>query len=250
MISDSSLFNSSLFWVVFGLVVLLIIYINSAPDISDVSFDLSETGSIKVKNDMMRMRITISSAINPNPDQSMKQISPTVEKIKGMLSTSTKVSGLRITNRTMEEYEYLEKGERKLKGYRARSDVSFEISVLSKEGITEANRLQSELSSMSKSNAVITIDSAEYYVSDSYRSELQGMALRDAIQKARRNASILVSATYPGYDYKIQSITVRESNRFGPVFSQARSLEANAPDTVEQGDSVVSVGIDAKIGIV
>jgi uncharacterized protein YggE len=244
--------NTTLFWTVFLLIVLLVVFLNSSEDLSDVTFDLSETGTAKVQNDRMRVRASVSSELNKKPDQSYQQILDTVSRIKKMLDDTDRVKNIRIETSTQAEYDYQKKGGRELKGYRARSDISFEVSVRNKSETLEAGKVQNQLSSMSGDKTEITIDSVDYFVSDSHRSELQGVALRDAILKGKNNARILVATTYPGRDYRVSSVSIRESSRHSQVFAQARSLEASAPpaDVVSQGDSTISVTVDMKINIV
>jgi uncharacterized protein YggE len=244
--------NTTLFWVVFLSIVLLIVFLNSSEDLSDVTFDLSETGIVKVQNDRMRIRSSAVSELNEKPDQSYNQILGTVSRIKKMLGENDNIENIRIETNTSPEYDYQKKGGRKLKGYRARSNISFEALVRNKSETLEAGKIQTSLSSMSNDSAKITIDSVDYFISDAHRSGLEGRALKDAIQKGKNNAHILVLNTYPGRDYRISSVSIRESGRHSPVFAQARSLEASAApkDVIAQGDSVTSVTIDMKVTVV
>jgi uncharacterized protein YggE len=244
--------NSTLFVVVFLLIVLFVVFLNSSEDLSDVTFDLSETGMVKVVNDQMRIQASVESELNPKADDSYKQIMGTVSHIKKMLDENNQVKNLKIQTSTQPEYDFKKEGGRELKGYRARSDISFDVAVKGKEQTLRAGEIQNRLSSASKSNKVkVLIDSTSYSVSDSYRAELEGVALRNAIQKAKAQARVLVNNTYPGRDFKVVSVAIRESSRYGPVFAQARSLEAaSAPkDIVAQGGSTVSVTIDMKVGV-
>lgn len=243
---------STIIGVVFLMVVLFCIFLNSAEDLGDVTYDLSETGTVKVQNDRARIRVSVESDLNESPDQSYKQLMPVVSEIKKMMDQNKNISGLKIDTRTNPEWD-MEKGKRKIKGYRARSSISADISIRNKGETLEAGNIQNQISGMGTKGVKVLIDSVNYSVSDSYRAELEGMALRNAIERGKDNARILVLNTYPDRDYRIASVTIRESNKYGPVFAQARSLETvsdQPKDVIAQGDSSVSVTIDMKVRIV
>jgi hypothetical protein len=136
-------------------------------------------------------------------------------------------------------------------------DKSYE-SILSSvdngEQAIKATKLQNKIISGSTANAVINIDSMNYFMSDSKRTELEGEALKNAIDRGKHNANILVSNINPGRSYKITNVVINNSGGMSlPMRSfaaESRSADAGPNNVIAQGDSVVRASISMKVNVV
>jgi len=190
-------------------------------------FNLSETGQVKVINDQMSIRVSIESELRDKPEQSLKQIIDIVQNINATYETNNQVHNLKIHTSTRPEYDYQKDGGKTLKGYIAKSLVSFDVSIRNKEQTLQASEILNRLSSMSSDKVKVLIESTEYSVSSDYLAELRGSALKNAIQNGKDQAKILVNNTYPRRELKIINISVRDSSQYGSEFAQSRSLEVH-----------------------
>lgn len=232
------------------LIVLFVVCFRTSVLEGDIVYDMTKTGEIKIKNDRMRINASLTSELNPDPNTSLKHVTPKIVAVQKLLDIYG-VTNLRIESNTYPEWEY-EKSQRKPKGYRAKTTISCEIKINDSDSTLKAGKLQNELSAMSSKDAKVTIDSIDYFISDEQRLKLEGEALKQAIEKGNADAEILLNSTYPNRSYQITNITVRESNSYGfNMAYQARGLpETSQTGTISQGDSTIRVTIDMKIRII
>lgn len=242
--------------VIVAVVILCYFYSDTLRIVSgeDIVYNISADGTSKAKNDMMSSRATVKSKLHQSPDKSYESILPSVDKIRKMLEENNAIENVTIKTRIDPEWKYKKENNRELVGHRAISNISYDTKVGDGKEAIEATKLQNRIVSTSNANAIITIDSMNYFISDSKQTELEGLALKNAIDKGKHNAEILVSNINPGYRYKITNVVINNSGMHYGMrsFAANESLaQSAAPDNIiSQGDSIVRASITMTVNVV
>jgi uncharacterized protein YggE len=219
-----------------------------------ISYNISADGTSKAKNDMMGSRISIKSKLHQSPDKSYESILSSVDKVRKLLESDKSIGNITIKTRIDPDWKYKKEGNKELLGHRSVSNISYDTKVGNGEQAIKATKLQNKIISGSTANAIINIDSMNYFMSDSKRTELEGEALKNAIDRGKHNANILVSNINPGRSYKITNVVINNSGGMSlPMRSfaaESRSADAGPNNVIAQGDSVVRASISMKVSVV
>ncbi len=235
--------RTQLLRIVFLTILLIVIWYIFFTTKRHVTYTITETGKVQIKNDRMRSTFYLKSNLHKTSEQSYNAVKTGATKAKQILDKSS-AKNVSIKTANNAEYNYKDSG-REFLGYRATVTITFEQEL--NEDTTDAVKLQSDLMSVSN-GATMTLGSVNYYVSTEHQNKMKAVALERAITEAKRNADVLVRQTYPNKRYRIISVNVGGN---GSVY-QMRALSSDMTETnavIEQGESTISATIDMTVEV-